>query len=369
MRYMVLALLTMAVIGTSVPLKVEPPGVVAGWKSAEVINLELGVQAIGGPSFDNFTFFEFTLARFGAGFMPPAGAGIWVRLWAGDMVYGEPVASLRISYTPYLSWKQRKDDYLRYTRLDLFAEPGYMFVWTKEWLWRTGVSFSIAIPPCFLPINVEAGWIFKDYFDRSGSYLIASTSLLGIEQPIKRENLQDFSITHQFSSLKQGLSTWLGFEFLSVGRVVPDDSFVLRHPVDDVELCLLKIGAGIAPPVGLGLWTRIWAGALSDWWWGMPWLSLRLTYSPFMLFKESKPGRDRVARFDIFAEYGFAEDNKHTFRTGISSNISFIPWLTPVTVEAGWATFPVWSSYTSGIYFLLSTSAFGGDFALKKNKR
>ncbi|MBD3285521.1 hypothetical protein GF359_03720 [candidate division WOR-3 bacterium] len=347
-----------------IPEKTDAPVNLTGWKSAQALTLGWGFQGIGGSHYGfDADFTEFSLIEFGAGLRPPYGLGIRGRLWVGPIAYGEPVASLKISYTPYMTWKEVKGNYQRYSRFDFFAEPGYTFVWSEDYVLKVGASYSISIPAYVFPITIEGGWILKDYFEDSGPYIIATAGAWGIEQPIQTGVQEEKIVLNQFTSGTDKLSPWIGFDFLTVGGIIPGSDFYLRHG-ENLEICALNAGFGFTPPVGIGLSARIWAGALSDWWWSMPYLSLRLSYSPLMVFQQGNLGCTRETRIDLFTEYGFCQDWQQTLRAGVSMDLSAIPWLAPVSLEAGWASYPIWDSTRSGFFIMVNVSAFGADFKL-----
>ncbi len=129
------------------------------------------------------TTYEVTFLRLGAGFSPPFGLGLSARLWIGTGSWEGPAASLRLSYSPFASYKDAGNITFRRLRVDLFVEPGIGYWRGGEQCFRTGVEGSFSWLPSMPCLHLEAGWISWEQWDyqRRGPYLELSVGLLGGE--------------------------------------------------------------------------------------------------------------------------------------------------------------------------------------------
>lgn len=129
------------------------------------------------------TAYEVTFLRLGAGFSPPLGLGLCARIWIGTASWEGPAASLRLSYSPFASYKETGNITFRRSRVDLFVEPGIGFWRGGEQCLRAGVEGSFSWLPSMPCLHLEAGWVSWEQWDyqRRGPYLELSIGLLGNE--------------------------------------------------------------------------------------------------------------------------------------------------------------------------------------------
>lgn len=325
---------------------------------------------------------EVTLAKAGVGFTPPLGVGIWGRLWSGMLSAGDLVASLRATYTPFMSWCDWEGKLYRSGGFDLFVEPGLDH--EGDPFFRTGAFATFSILPFFLPLSLEAGWTsYRKTMERwrwpeppsdtvisySRFYFMLSTSLVNAGFPI---GATPSEIRHPFANPFKGLTPWVAYEIFGFAAGLSEedapygfgDIYDYSPELGKYEITYARVGMGLAPPLGFGLWARLWQGSHSND--RGPVFSLRASYTPLMVWKEGVYGSYRFARLDLFAEPGWDDANNSYFRAGVCGSFTLTPFLPGLSLEAGLAKSPDSSGEDLSPYFLVSTSLVAADFPLQK---
>jgi hypothetical protein len=198
-------------------------------------------------------------------------------------------------------------------------------------------------------------------FSYSGPYLLISASALGSDYPITKTPSQT---EHLLSSSLDDIKPWLGYQLLGLGIGMVDEHVLSeRELLPNYEINFLELGAGFSPPLAVGIWGRFWLGGTS---WDVPALSLRLSYSPYMSFKDWGKYQYRSARLDLFVERGINWFGDPCFRSGISAEFTLNPLFPDFIFEAGWVRFERWETGHSGPYLLLMTTILGSEFIIGK---
>jgi hypothetical protein len=308
---------------------------IKAWKSIRImgVGMETATEVLRDNYYDGLSG-SYEFIRLGIGFPPPLGFGIWSRLWVGPMSYGNPVLSVRATYSPFLLWKQWDDGLLKRARLDLFLDAGKNINY-EEWCVKAGVSSSFTHSLFVLPIEAEAGWAYfwgRYYYNnyhRSGFYLSASTSVFELEKPMHH---RDSFVNQNIRKRGDGPKVWVGFEAPTYASIISTSDFYER------EASAIKLGIGFAPPIGLGIWAKIITMYESDLYGYGDIGALRLTYTPFMRWNRYKHGLYRSTRVDLFAETGtLILSSDPALRFGISGTFSLFPFFVPLSAEAGLA--------------------------------